>query len=308
MEKKNRILIVDDIAENIAVLAGLLKDEYMIVVAKSGETAMEMARRAKPDIVLLDIVMPGMDGYEVIRRLKESDETRNLPVICITSLSEALDEAKAFRLGAVDFITKPFNPLIVKARVETHLNLKMKTDMLEELVSLDGLTGISNRRRFDEALSQEWKRASRNGSPLSLVFIDIDYFKRYNDHYGHAKGDECLKRVANGLKSALPRSGDFLARYGGEEFVVVLPDTDLKGAEKVAERLLKKIESLNMPHERSLVSDRVTISVGVSSALARHGMHSPDDLIQSADRMLYKSKGDGRNRFYSQIVPSEGIG
>ncbi len=300
--KKQRILIVDDAAENIATLAALLKNEHMIIVAKDGAKALEKTLKNRPDIILLDIMMPGMDGYEVCRELKEREETKNIPVIFITSLSEPIDEAKAFNLGAVDYITKPFHPIVVKARVKNHLSLKMKNDMLEELIPLDGLTNIFNRRKFDETLEREWKRASRNNSPLSLILLDIDYFKLYNDNYGHARGDECLKKTAEGLKEVLSRPGDFLGRYGGEEFVIILPDTDLAGAEQTASRIQKMMADLNISHDFSMVSSRVTLSLGISAVPAAGGAGTPVDLIRSADQMLYKSKQNGRNRAHSCLL------
>ncbi len=265
--KKQRILVVDDSAENIDILVSLFKDDYMVAAARDGAKSLKMAEKNPPDLILLDIIMPGMDGYEVCRKLKENEVTRDIPVIFITALSEAIDEARAFGIGAVDFISKPFQPIVVKARVNTHLNLKKKSDMLEALAAIDGLTDIYNRRKFDETMDIEWRRAARSQGPLSLIMVDIDHFKLFNDNYGHARGDECLKKVAEALKNALRRPGDFVGRYGGEEFAVILADSDAAGALHVAETLRQTIADLNIPHEYSRIAPYITISLGVATVL-----------------------------------------
>lgn len=296
IQKTQKILIVDDVAENIDVLISLLKSDYMVSAARNGKKALQMAKKNLPDLILLDIMMPEMDGYEVCRQLKSDEETKNIPIIFITALSEVMDEAKAFNIGAVDYITKPFNHVTVKARIRTHVNLKIKTDMLEQLVSIDGLTNIYNRRKFDKMLVKEWKRAQRDQMPLSLILIDIDHFKLFNDNYGHANGDECLKKVAACLKNSFIRPGDLVCRYGGEEFAVILPNTDTKGAENVAEVFRNAIEELNIAHEYSKTADHVTISIGVTTMMPDHENNTPIDLIEGADKMLYESKENGRNQ------------
>ncbi len=210
------ILIVDDEPINIKALQLVLGDEHNLVFATTGEMALEMAAQdPQPDLILMDIVMPGMDGFEVCERLKKDDRTRNIPVVFLTARWETSEEAKGLELGAVDYIRKPFSPPIIKARIRNHLELKKTRDLLENLSTLDGLTNIPNRRRFDEIFAHEWNRAVRNKSPLSLLFIDIDHFKNYNDCYGHLAGDDCLKAVARILQSSLGRAADFLARFGG---------------------------------------------------------------------------------------------
>ncbi|MCP4024565.1 MAG: diguanylate cyclase, partial [Desulfobacteraceae bacterium] len=280
----------------IDILISLLKSNYKLVAARTGIQGLKLAKKNMPDLILLDIVMPEMDGYEVCKQLKSNDATKNIPIIFITALSEAMDEAKGFRLGAVDYITKPFTPVTVKARVKTHINLKVRTDMLEELASIDGLTGINNRRRFDEMLEKEWNRGIRDQSFLSLVIADIDYFKRYNDNYGHASGDECLRIVADCLNRSIVRSADTLCRYGGEEFGIILPGTDIQGGLEVAQKLRDNIFLLNIPHEFSKISDRITISLGVASLKPEKHMYHPNDLLEAADQMLYQSKNNGRNQ------------
>jgi len=292
---QHKILIVDDIPANVALLSAILSKDYNVLSATSGEMALDMVARERPDLVLLDIMMPGMDGHEVCRRLKSNETTRNIPVIFVTAKSTAEDEAYGFDLGAVDYITKPFHIPVVKARVRTHLDLKVKTDLLEKIAHIDGLTNIPNRRRFDEMLEIEWGRALRSESPLSLIIADIDYFKGFNDCYGHAGGDQCLYSVALALSSLMHRSSDMVARYGGEEFVAILPGTDLKGAATLAEYWRSVIEAMQMPHAKSEVSDYVTVSVGYASIIPNRDQ-LPYVLLGVADEMLYQAKDSGRNR------------
>jgi diguanylate cyclase (GGDEF)-like protein len=210
-----------------------------------------------------------------------------------------MDEAKGFRLGAADYITKPFHPPIVLARVKTHMELKAKSDRLEQLASIDGLTNLYNRRRFDEMLNLEWRRALRSQAPLSLTMIDIDFFKLFNDTYGHANGDQCLKDVAYALHNCLARPADIIARYGGEEFVALLPETAGESAEIIAHKMRDAVERLKILHMGSEVSQFVTISAGVATAFTHPGIDSPEDLLKAADAALYKSKKTGRNKVIS---------
>lgn len=297
--KRQKILIVDDVPDNIRVLMETLKDDYAIVPAVNGPTALKIAEESPPpDLIILDILMPEMDGYEVIKRLKENDKTRYIPVIFVTAISEVINEAMGFQLGAVDYITKPFHPHIVKVRVKTHLELKRRGDILEMLSSMDSLTDIPNRRRFDEFLESEWRRAIRNQTPISLVMIDIDFFKQYNDRYGHAAGDECLQRVAQTLSDTTHRSHDLLARYGGEEFAVVLPETDTQGATSLAQRMRTNVEKIDIRHEDSHVARHITISLGVATEIPSAESAS-GTFIRNADRALYKAKHFGRNQVCS---------
>jgi diguanylate cyclase (GGDEF)-like protein len=247
-----------------------------------------------PDLILLDIMMPEMDGYEVCRRLKADFRTKNIPVIFITAMNQEEDETKGLEIGAVDYITKPFSMAIVKARVRTHLELKRHRDMLENLSSLDGLTGIPNRRRFDEMLDTEWRHCLRENVFLSLIMMDIDYFKNFNDNQGHQAGDDCLKKVAMMLASSVRRPMDFVARYGGEEFVAILPKTDADGIAIVAENIRKNIESLLIPHSHSPASDYVTVSLG-GAAVVPNTQLSSDILVKAADDALFQAKREGRN-------------
>lgn len=290
------LLIVDDVKENLKILANGLSDQYQIQVADRGYKALELAKAApQPDLILLDVMMPDLDGFEVCRLLKNDPKTHAIPVIFVTALDDPSEEAKGLDLGAVDFIAKPFNLPVIRSRVRSHLNLKVKTDMLEEMSHLDGLTHIANRRLLDERLLEEAKRHARNGQSLGLIMIDIDYFKAYNDHYGHGKGDECLLAVANALKEAVHRPSDLLARYGGEEFAVVLPDTDAEGVMQLADKMRRAVSDLNLNHHYSAAADHVTISAGAIASQIEDS-HSVQDLLKHADLALYRAKKAGRNR------------
>ena len=290
------ILIVDDTPTNIQVLAEALRADYRVKVAGSGKAALEViTKQGLPDLILLDVMMPDLDGYEVCRRLKSAPATQKVPVIFVTARNDMVDEELGLKLGAVDYIAKPFHLPIVLARVHNHILLKQKTDLLESLALLDGLTNIPNRRRFDEHLDSEWKRGVRAGSALSMIMIDIDFFKHYNDHYGHGAGDVCLRKVAGVLASAVVRPGDLVARYGGEEFVALLPDTDEEGALQIAERLRSNVVALQIPHAHAEAAVFVTISLGVASC-EPSAITSPADLLEQADHQLYRAKSKGRNR------------
>lgn len=294
--QRARLLIVDDEAINIRMLDGMLRDNYDISAALGGEQALKRAFATPPDLILLDIQMEGMDGYEVCQRLKENESTRDIPVIFVTSKTDSVEEIKGLELGAVDYITKPFHPLIVRIRLKNHLELKQQRDILNRLSSLDGLTGIANRRYFDKFLAQEWSRTVRSDDEIALVMIDVDHFKAYNDHYGHVAGDDCLKAISRTLNDALQRSTDVVARYGGEEFACVLTSTGLEGAVQVAEKMRAAVLALGIPHAKSDTCGTVSLSFGVSAAkpgLCR--MHS-SSLLLEADRQLYLAKAGGRNR------------
>ena len=296
VKEKARILIVDDQPTNAKVLASGLKDDYTIQVANSGGKALEIASSDfPPDIILLDIMMPDIDGYEVCRSLKQNPETSDIPVIFVSALDDNSDEEKGLSLGAVDYITKPFHMPIVKTRVRNHLMLKLKADLLENMSHMDGLTHIPNRRLFDETLEKESHRLARSGQPLSMVMIDIDYFKAYNDHYGHGSGDVCLERVAEALQSVIKRPSDLLARYGGEEFVVILPETDHVGSRRIAESLRNAVAQIKLKHDYSAAADHVTVSVGVATSVVSN-IQQAKAVLKQADQALYLAKENGRNQ------------
>lgn len=290
-----RVLVVDDQRSNIQALYQAFCADHRVYMATSGEQALAVCEAQLPDIVLLDVVMPGMDGYEVCRRLKAQEATRDIPIIFITAHNDEASETHGLEMGAVDFISKPISPGIVRARVKTHLTLKRQSDLLRQWVYVDGLTGVCNRRGFDERLGIEWGRAKRLGTPLSVVMVDVDLFKSYNDLYGHQAGDDCLRRVASALGTSLNRPTDLLARYGGEEFICLLPDTDAAGAFRCAEVLRERVVQSGIEHGASNVEPFVTVSLGVATSPAS----TSASLVQSADAALYGAKALGRNRVHS---------
>jgi len=290
-----KILLVDDQPLNIQVLYQAFAADHELCMATSGAQALQVCASQQPDLILLDIEMPGMDGFEVCRRLKADPATRDIPVIFVTAHIGDEAQMRGLDLGAVDFISKPINLKIVRARVNIHLTLKAQADLLRRWAYIDGLTGVHNRRYFDERLNTEWDRAVRNDSSLSVLMLDVDFFKRYNDHYGHQAGDDCLRQVAQVLDGGLKRPADLLARYGGEEFVCLLPDTDLPGAKQLAEQLGARVADLQLEHAGSTVAAFVTVSVGVCCKPA--GMQgSVAELLRQADAQLYLAKQRGRKQ------------
>lgn len=294
MENKQRIMIADDARMNRKILSQLLEDKYEVIIAENGGQVLQLVENDwNIDLILLDVIMPGMNGYEVLKLLKEMEQVKDTPVIFITALNSVEDEENGLKLGASDYITKPFNPAIVKLRVENHLKFVRQRKLLETLVGRDGLTEISNRRRFDERLIKEWNRTKRNQKPLSIVMIDVDNFKSFNDRYGHASGDSVLKAVAKTLSEHV-RPIDMAARYGGEEFVLILSGMDVDDAKALANLICKMIEALGIPHESSKTASVLTVSMG--GATLRNQDITQDDLVKAADEMLYKAKNNGRNR------------
>lgn len=313
-DREPRLLLVDDDPGTIRVLGEILKGIGTLYFTTRGTDALVMARSVVPDLILLDVEMPDRHGFLVCKEIKGDPLLAEIPILFVTSHTDIEMEARALEVGAIDFIHKPPHHQVVKTRVGNYLALKLQTDRLRELSTIDGLTGIANRRAFDKAITSEWRRACRSESPVSLLIIDIDNFKRYNDTHGHQAGDDCLREVA-GCLSAMPRrSGDMVARYGGEEFVMLLPDCSLEHAMKIAETLRKEVSQMIIRHADSGVTEWVTVSIGVSSSRIlceragircqyHHGQHgvltcgqSPRDLIELADKALYQAKQAGRNR------------
>jgi diguanylate cyclase (GGDEF)-like protein len=291
-----RILVVDDAMENIQILHQALRDEHEVLFALSGEKALDIAAQQTPDLILLDAVMPGMDGYAVCAALRAVPALCGIPVIFVTALSRPEDETRALEAGAVDFISKPFNVAVVRARVRTQLTVKRQADAMRELTLTDALTGVGNRRNFNDTLEAEWRRCARAGLPLSLLMIDIDHFKLYNDHYGHQAGDQCLQQVAAAMQRCAARPQDMLARYGGEEFILLLPQEGLEGAEVVARRILDEVARIALPHAASPTAARVSVSMGIASVTP--GEHNDAGaLIRTADGLLYRAKQTGRDRY-----------
>lgn len=294
--EKQKVLIVDDSISNIQVLNEILAEDHEIFFATNGKQAIAMALEERPDLIILDVVMPLMDGYKVCEKLKSIQETKDIGIIFVTALNEVQDEAKGLEMGAIDYIVKPFSSHIVRARMHNHMELIKHRKMLSSLSMTDGLTGIANRRQFDQILHRELYRAIRNKESLTLILIDIDNFKKYNDHYGHVTGDECLKKVAMAIESCRVRMTDFVARYGGEEFAVVLPNTDREGAQYMANKILVAIFNLAVEH---IINNNdfgvVTASSGVYCCVPDH-QTTADSAIKEADEGLYKAKYLGRNQ------------
>jgi diguanylate cyclase (GGDEF)-like protein len=322
--KQAKILVVDDQPDNVELLATILTIQgYEVQKSSCGIEAIELVKTNPPDMILLDISMPEVNGFEVCRTLKSDRYTQDIPIIFISALQEAQDKTQAFNFGGNDYIAKPFQIEEVIVRVKNQLKisrlqqaLKAKNLQLEhqnrqlqaaeerllllnqklnQLATLDGLTQIANRYRFDEFLNREWQRGKREQFPLSLILCDIDYFKLYNDRFGHQEGDICLTKVAQTISKTVQRPADLVARYGGEEFAIILPQTPAKSALQVAEKIRLQVKSLVISHPDSLVSDYVTLSLGVSCVIP-NSQYQKQQLLLEADRALYQAKKTGRDR------------
>ena len=298
ISNEKKILVVDDEKMNIIALAHFLKPQYEIIVAVDGASALEAAEKHLPDIILLDIIMPDMNGFDVLIKLKNSAATMDIPVIFLTGLSDAGDEEKGLSLGAVDYITKPFNQSVVKARIKTQLKMVEYIHTIEKLCMLDALTGLSNRRGFDTRLEVEWGRAFRERKPLGLIMLDIDKFKVYNDTHGHPQGDILLQAVAEVISKTLNRPADFGARWGGEEFMILLPDTAIEGTVVIAEQIRINIENTVVPCADGKKTSS-TVSMGAVSIIPNEGDLSAD-FIAEVDKLLYAAKENGRNQTCSK--------
>ena len=295
--KKPTILVVDDMTTTLLLLHDLLKDTYEVKIAKSGTKALEILESPNDiDLILLDIEMPDINGYDVCKRIKNNETIKNIPVIFVTARNSEEDEEYGLNLGAIDYITKPFNKTITKLRLKNYLELKIKNDMLEKLSMYDGLTNIRNRRFFDETFEKTFSEIKRDKKSLAVLMIDIDFFKPYNDNYGHGQGDETLRKVAKALEKTIKRASDFVARYGGEEFVILLKDINKDGVEAVANNLLNAIRELKITHEFSKIENYVTVSIGVSYYNSSSDI-TKLELLLKADETLYNVKNSGRNNF-----------
>ena len=295
--KKPTILVVDDMTTTLLLLHDLLKDTYEVKIAKSGTKALEILESPNDiDLILLDIEMPDINGYDVCKRIKNNETIKNIPIIFITGRTSQEDEEYGLNLGAIDYITKPFNKAIVKLRIKNYLDLKIKNDMLEKLSMYDGLTNIRNRRFFDETFEKTFSEIKRDKKSLAVLMIDIDFFKPYNDNYGHGQGDETLRKVAKALEKTIKRPSDFVARYGGEEFVILLKDINKDGVEAVANNLLNAVRELKITHEFSKIENYVTISIGASFYNSNSDI-TKLELLLKADETLYNVKNSGRNNF-----------
>jgi len=305
-----KILVVDDNRTNLVVVTKFIERLGCTPLqAQNGEQALEKFREDKPDIVLLDVMMPDIDGFEVARRIRGMEEPGDwTPIIFLSAMSADRDIEQGIAAGGDDYLTKPVSEMIFGAKVRAMQRIvQMRTSLLvltrkldaanqelKRLSASDGLTGIPNRRFFDEYMSREWRRARRNSTHLSLMMCDVDHFKHYNDHYGHQAGDDCLRQVAHALSATMERGSDIVARYGGEEFAVVMPETQIGGALVVAEKIRHAIHTLNLPHAGAPAA-RVSLSIGIAY-MKPDTDDLPTQLIEHADRALYRAKHDGRDR------------
>ena len=290
-----RILVADDDRINTLIIANALKGEFEVVEAATGAEVLERVAAGDIDLVLLDVVMPGLNGFEICRRLKDDPATADIPVIFVTSLEESAEETQGFAVGAVDYIMKPIRPPIVWARVRTHVELKRTRDLFEKLASVDPLTGVANRRRFDAALVEEWRRSSRSGRWLSLAMVDVDHFKQFNDRHGHLAGDQCLRAIAQSLTRGMRRAGELVARYGGEEFGLILPDFAPAMMPDVLRALLDSVAQSHNDAIATAPGEVITISVGAISVVASRDV-DPNTALASVDLLLYEAKAAGRDR------------
>ncbi|NLC24464.1 MAG: diguanylate cyclase [Oxalobacter sp.] len=295
------LLVVDDEKTNLMVLHKILYPEYNIITATSGEEALSRAIEHLPDLILLDIILPDINGFDVLLQLKQLSETRNIPVIIVSGLNSEGAEEKGFFFGAVDYITKPFKNTIVKARVRTHLQTVQNIRTIEKLGMIDTLTNIANRRSFNERIEMEWRRAIRKQVPISLLMLDVDRFKIYNDTYGHPQGDMLLRTITQVFIDTLNRPGDMPARLGGEEFAIILPDTTMDAALSVAEKIRSAVEKARIiaAVPEADIETSTSISIGVISTVPGNE-ESLASFIVRADEYLYAAKNSGRNRVCSE--------
>ncbi|HCE2133709.1 TPA: diguanylate cyclase [Vibrio parahaemolyticus] len=298
-ESNPEILIVDDDSSVVIALHKVLQDLGRIRFAATGAQALDMIKDDRPDIILLDVELPDINGIELCLMLKENVLTFNIPVLFITSKIETGFEEKVFDAGASDYIVKPLTPRVVAARVQTHLAYHQALVQLKKLARTDSLSGLANRMAFDEQLDSEFKRTRRQQEPLSIVMIDIDEFKKYNDHFGHVAGDDCIRLIGRELNKITKRPADVVVRYGGEEFALLLPNTDQNGALTLINHLMIAITALSIQHAPQAISPIVTVSVGFTTLeplSCNIGSVSATDIVEIADQALYKSKHEGRNR------------
>lgn len=290
---KNKILIIDDSQIQAKALEDILEDEYDVTISQTAQDGLDNAKTGMFSLILLDVIMPDLDGFNVLTKLQETVLTKYIPIIMITSLSDAHHEEKGLTMGAVDYIAKPFNPLIVKARVRTHVKLYQYQMSFRRQAMVDELTGIANRRSYNKNSRVKWREAIRLKLPFSICMIDVDNFKLYNDTYGHAAGDRVLSSVAQTLASQLHRATDFVARYGGEEFVILLMENSAQASFDFLKKIRQSVEDLHIP-QNPLVARWVTISIG-GITLTPQIENTYDSYAQIADTMLYDAKRYGRN-------------
>jgi len=298
-----RVLVIEDDGIMQRLLQAFLEKEgYAVDLATNGQEGVAAFQRQPPDMVLLDAKMPVMDGFECCAQIQTLPDAEHSPVLMITGLEDRQSVDRAFAVGAADYVTKPIHWPVLRQRVQRLIlqarlqrQLQAKTEQLQRLAFIDELTQVGNRRQFDEYLYREWGRLQREQQCLGLILCDVDFFKPYNDHYGHPAGDRCLQKVAEAIRSAVRRSSDLVARYGGEEFAVLLSNTTLAGARQVAEAICDRIRDLQIPHAYSSISDYISLSLGVTAGVpTKQG--SRKGFVKTADDALYAAKEGGRNR------------
>lgn len=330
-QNKADILIVDDKPENLRLLTTILTARgYEVRKAINGKLCIRAALTIVPDLILLDINMPEMSGYEVCQRLRKQPKTQNVPIVFLSALNEPLDKVKAFEYGGNDYISKPFQLEEICIRIENQLKISSLQKQLERqkqelekqnkrlereiedrmaaehklrqinhnlqtLATVDSLTQLANRHAFDQFVEREWRRMCREKLPLGIILCDVDHFKLYNDCFGHQAGDRCLQAVARAIAEVAKRPADLVARYGGEEFAVVLPNTDSHGVSRVAEMIRQQVENLRIEHPESTVTNYVTLSLGIACMIPRQDSN-PEHLISVSDSALYEAKQRGRNQ------------
>ncbi len=285
------------------VIAAALRGEFEVVVASTGAEVLDRAAAGDIDLILLDVMMPDLNGFEVCRRLSSNPQGARIPVIFVTSLEETEDEARGFEVGGVDYITKPIRSAVVRARARTHIELKRSRDALERLAAVDTLTGIANRRGFDHAIHQEWLRSQRSGRWLSLALVDVDHFKQFNDRYGHLAGDERLRSIARSLAESARRAGELAARYGGEEFALILPDVDPAAMKTIMSQVLNSVAVVLPSAIASGAHEIVTVSVGAISVVAPRDANETT-AVAASDALLYEAKAAGRDCCVHQDLAS----
>ena len=306
------ILIVDDCLDNLELLATILVNSgYWVLASDRGDLAIEQAKNNIPDLILLDVCMPELNGLEVCQILRENYYTKNIPIIFLSALHEMETKIDAFSFGGDDYVTKPFEVEEILVRVETQLrksrsqsqlqaqNIRLEREncQLKQLVKVDSLTQIANRHYFDESLRKEWYRGIREQFPLSLILADVDYFKLYNDRFGHQQGDICLQKVAKTISKVVKRPADLVARYGGEEFAIILPQTPAENALRLAEKIRLAVKQLGLAHPESLANKTVSLSLGVASVIP-NAQFKIEQLLVTADKALYRAKNQGRDRSF----------
>lgn len=307
-----QILLVEDSATLRHAMSEYIRAAgHEALVAQSGEEALQMIEHTPFDLIIMDVEMPGLNGFETTRLMREWLGEHWIPIIFVTGKTDDASVEEGIEAGGDDYLSKPVSPIILKAKiramqriVDMRNQLSEMNEALEQLSQRDSLTQLYNRRTFNDIAKQQWASAKRMHTPISVLMLDIDHFKLFNDHYGHPSGDGCLKQVANALQRSLQRPEDILARYGGEEFIILLPNTDITGAKQVAENLLKTIFELQIPHEKSTTEKIVTTSIGVATCSHTTG-RTFDDVVKQADNMLYRSKHNGRNQVSAQETDSQ---